>query len=916
MLLRRLRSLMRRRQKAADLNDEIRFHLETEAEERRERGSTPADAERAARIDFGNVAVIAEDTRATWGWTTWEQLAQDVRYAIRTLSKSRAFTATAVVSLALGIGANTLLYSLTDAILLRALPVSDPQALVRMTWRTPQPENHGMSRHDTSIRSQTAGYTNGVFAYAAFELFERHEDIFASVFAYQNTGPISLTIHDQTAPAIGEYVSGNYFRGLGVVPAAGRWLFADDDRSGAPPAVVISAALADGRFGGSDAAVGQTLLINTAPFTIVGVTGRSFFGTDPGVTPDFYVPLHSIAIVDTRRASDPLQRFNDPAEGWLEIMGRLKPEVSLELAQATLAPPFQQFTERVKASGSRWTQAPTLALVAGGQGIDGLRRGYSTPLLLLMGLAGLILLLACSNIANLLLARSAAREQEIALRMSLGAARVRVIRQLLTESAVLSVAGGMLGVAVVLLGEPLVMSMLANGRSNFTLHAGLNWRVMLFTSGLSLLTGLLFGVVPAMRSTRTVRLSAIKDARSTAASVSGRRRGPTRAMVVLQMGATLVLLITAGLFARTLANFAGLDLGFNPDRVLTVTLNAKQVGFDDAGAAEIYRDLRSRFAAIPGVVAVSMSDSALMGDGRSGTTVVPVGIAPKDCCYTVSIGAGFFRTMEVPLARGRDLDETDERTGAKPVVVINESYAREYFGNANPLGQRLEIPSGPPKVAGLAFEIVGVARDVNYGRLVGERPAIVFVPFQHAVFGSLQAMVYEIRTSLAPADQEKAIRQIVHDVNARIPITRVAMQTGLIDRLIATPILLTRLCVTFAILALTMAVVGLYGSISYDVSRRTREIGVRMALGARRGQVVRLILGNVVVLAAIGIALGVIGALYASKVAQAYLYGVTPRDPMTVTGAILVLLTATCLASYAPARAAARLDPTQALRNE
>jgi predicted permease len=515
-----------------------------------------------------------------------------------------------------------------------------------------------------------------------------------------------------------------------------------------------------------------------------------------------------------------------------------------------------------------------------------------------------------------LLARSAAREQDIALRMSLGAARARVIRQLLTESVVLSVAGGVLGVVVAIVGEPLVTSMLANGRSNFTLHADLNWRVLLFASGLSLLTGLLFGVAPAIRSTRTVLLSAIKDARSTAASASGRRTGPTRVMVVLQMGATLVLLVTAGLFARTLANFAAVDLGFNPDRVLTVMLNAKQAGFDDAGAAGIYRELRSRFAAMPGVVAVGMSDMALLGDGSSSTTVVPVGSDAKESCSILNIGAGFFRTMEVPLVTGRELEETDERPGAKPVVVVSEAYAQQYFGTTSVLGQLLVVPTEGRRGAALDFEIVGVVRDVRYGRLLSERPAIVYVPFNYAIFGSLRAMVYEIRTSLAPASQQKTVRQIVHDVNSRIPITRVAMQTSLIDRLIATPILLTRLCVTFAILALTIAVVGLYGSVAYDVSRRRREIGVRMALGARRGQVVRLVLGNVFVLAVAGIVLGVPGALFVSKFAEAYLYGVTRRDPMTIAAAVGVLLGAALIASYAPARAAARLDPTTALRQE
>ena len=912
----RLRALWNRKRRHSELDEELRFHLDTEAEERQEAGVSHDQAIRAARVDFGNVAVIAEDARAAWGWTSLEQLLQDSRFAIRTLSKTRAFTATAVSCVALGIGANTLLYSLTDAILLRELPVSDPQSLVRMTWRAPKGENHGLSRHDSAFRDDLSGYTSGVFSYAAFELFERHDDIFASVFAYQGTGPVSLTIHDQTAPARGEYVSGSYFRGLGVVPLAGRVLGGDDDRVGAQPVVMIATALAD-RFGGPDAAVGQTVYVNNAPFAVVGVVPRTFFGTDPGVTPDLYVPLRSAFVVEASRSNESLRaRFDDPSEGWLEIMARLRPDVSLERAQATLAPPFQQFTNHVKETGGRWMQAPMLALVPGGQGIDGLRRGYSTPLLLLMGLSGLILLLACSNIASLLLARSPARAREIAVRMSLGAARGRVMRQLLTESLVLACAGGLLGIGMAVLGERVVSAFLTNGQSDFTLHADLNWRVLLFASGLSLVTGVVFGVAPAMRSTRGVLLPAIHDARSTPLAGSSRRSGLTRAMVVLQMGATLVLLVVSGLFARTLASYAAVDLGFNPHGVLTVMVNATQGGFDAQGAITIYGDLRRQLAAMPGVVAVGVSDMAILGDGRSFTTVVPAGREPKDSVPVLNVGAGFLDAMEVPLARGRAIGEVDTRPGAKPVVVVSEAYARAYFGDANPLGQLVTIPNDSGSAAALGFEIVGVARDVRYGRLLGERAPVVYVPFSQMIFDELRAMVFEIRTNSDPSSYEKPVRQIVHDTSPRIPITRVATQTALIDRLIATPILLTRLCVTFALLALAIAVVGLYGTVAYDVSRRTPEIGVRMAMGASRGQIVRLVLGNVFVLAAAGVVLGVPGALFASTFAKAYLYGVTSRDPLTIAAATSVLLGAALIAAYAPARAAARLDPTSALRRE
>ena len=913
-LLRRFAGLVNPKRRESEIDQELRFHLETEADEQIEAGNSAGQARRAARLDLGNVALIAEETRAAWRWTTFDELRQDLRYGIRTLANSRAFTATAVFCLALGIGANTLLYSLTDAILLRQLPVPEPQRLVRMTWRTPEPESHGTSRHASSIRSQTAGYTNGTFSYDAFKLFVRHTDIFSSVFAYQGTARVSVTIGGETTPATGEYVSGSYFSGLGIVPAAGRSIGPDDDRMGAQPVVMITTALANSRFGGAQAAVGQTVHINNTPFVITGVVPGTFFGTDPGVTPDLYVPLHSTFTIEARRPVESLQaRFNDPGEGWLEIMARLRPGVTLERAQAQLAPPFQEFTNAVKASGGKWEQAPALVLVPGGQGIDGLRRGYSTPLLLLTGLAALILLVACSNIANLLLARSAARAREIALRMSLGAARARIVRQLLTESLLLAMAGGFMGVGIAVLGVPVVTSFLTNGRSDFALHADLNWRVLLFAVGLSIATSVVFGLVPAIRSTRRVALG-LREARTTPVTLSSARGGLTRAIVVFQMGATLVLLVVAGLFARTLASYAAVDLGFNPNNVLTVTMNAGQTGLDTDAALGAYAEIQRRLALIPGVVAVGSSESALLGDGGSAARVWPVDRVFKASVPILNIGPGFFSTMQVPLVRGREIGEADNRAGARPVVVVSRAYAQEFFGDENALGRFVKLPGESERIASLRFEVVGVAADVRYGRLLEERPPVVYIPFSHLIFDELGAYVFEIRTPSDPTRYEQPVRQIVRQVNAGIPIIRVATQEALIDRLIATPILLARLCLTFALLALVIAVVGLYGTVTYEVTRRTPEIGVRMALGARPGQIIGLVLRNVFVLVAAGVAVGVPGAFYASTFAKTYLFGVTGGDPATMILATSVLIVAALAAAYVPARAAARLNPTTVIR--
>jgi len=900
-LWRRIGWLLERKQKVSDLEEELRFHLEEETDAQRDAGVTQAEARRAARLDLGNPVVIVDDTRAAWGWTVWEQFVQDVRYALRTMRRSPAFSALAIVSLALGIGANITLYSFTDAILVRELPVSDSRSLVRMTWHAPEQEVHGSSYHDSSYTDLAAGYTDGVFSYPAFRIFA-DTGVFSSVFAYQGTGPISVSIRDQAEPAVGEYVSAGYFSGLGMRPAAGRLLVDADDHVGAPPVAVVDFGLAESRFGGAGAAVGQRVLINRTPFTVVGVAPRGFFGTDPEVAPAVYVPLHANLVLDAENPySPPLARYTDSSEFWLEVMARLAPGVSLAQAQAVLAPQFHQMNERLHAAG-RWTQVPELVLVPGARGLDGLRRGYASPLLMLMGLAGLILLLACANIANLLLARASARTREIAVRLSLGAGRGRLVRQLITESLVLSVLGGALGVAIALRGQGAATSLLANGQSDFTLHAALNWRVVLFACGLSLVTGLAFGVAPALQSTR-------KDLRS-------RRAGSRRALVVAQIAVTLVFLVAAGLFARTIANLESIDVGFNRDRLLTVTLNARQAGLTNDAAIAFYRDLRTRFAALPGVTSVGLSDMAMIGDGRSMDMVVANGGEPKGSLI-MNAGGGFFAAMQIPLVMGRAFDDRDDRPGAKPVAIVSQTFARANFGTANPLGQPLELHNPTPKVAGLTFEIVGVARDTRYASLSVVGTPLVYFPFSSAIWGNIGQMVYEIRTNADPAaSAERAIRDIVHDANAGVPISRVATQATLIDQTIGQQMFLARLCAAFALLALTIAVIGLYGTVAYDVAQRTAEIGIRMALGAGRGRVLAMVIGDVLMLTALGLAMGIPAALAASTLATSFLFGLTSHDPVTLAAAVGGLVGAALAASYLPARAASRLNPTTALRHE
>src|SRR5215831_11087044 len=470
---RKLKWLAQRPTREAELQEELQFHLEEEAGDLQEQGLPGESALGAARRELGNVALIQEDTRATWTWTWWEQLAQDLRYALRTMSANKSFSALAILSLALGIGANTAIFSFMDSILLRSLPVPDPQSLVLLSWHTPREDTHGTNRHSDSYVDPKGGFVGGFFAYPAFELLQKNDSVFSSVFGYQSAGKLKLTFRGQADLANTEYVSADYFRGLGTQPAAGRLIGPEDDRAGAPPVAIISYALSERRFGGPANAPGQSILINNVPFTIAGVTQPEFFGADPDMSPDIYVPIHANLILERLERVvryPPDKMYIDPNYDWVVIMARLRPGVTASQAQAALAGPFYEWGRAAKPK-LRPEEVPTFVVREGAGGLDSLRRRYSKPLYILLTLVGLILAIACANIANLLLARSAARRREMAVRLSIGAGRARVIRQLLTESVMLASIGGAVGIAFAVWGIRFLTLLLANGREDFTLRA-------------------------------------------------------------------------------------------------------------------------------------------------------------------------------------------------------------------------------------------------------------------------------------------------------------------------------------------------------------------------------------------------------------------------------------------------------------
>jgi macrolide transport system ATP-binding/permease protein len=893
-ILRKLRWLFARRRREEELEEELAFHLEEEAGER---------GYDAARRGLGNLGLIKEETRQMWGWTWVDQLSQDLRYALRTMLKNPAFTAMAALSLALGIGANTAIFSFMDALMLRWLPVGDPQRLVTLNWHASITRMRGSVLHtgSGSMWGDGDGTTSGAFPYPSFDVL-RQTDAFADVFGYFSMRSTNFYARGQAEATTGELVTGDYFRGLQLVPAAGRLLIADDDRAGAPPAVVLGFNLAQRRFGDAASAVGESVLINNRPYTVAGVAPPGFSGLEPAESPQFYIPLH---------VGESAKSFGDDHYYWLLMSARLRPGTTMAAAQAQTAPAFHRWVESTAANDQERAHLPELVLMSGAKGLDTLRREYSKPVFVLLAMVGLILAIACANIANLMLARATARRREMAVRLSIGAGRWRVIRQLLTESVLLASIGGVAGVFVAMWGVRSLTLLLSSGNSPLTLKPALNWHVLAATLALSLLTGLLFGLAPALQATRVDVMPALKEVR---ANVRSRKVTLSHVLVVGQIALSLLLVHGAGLFARTLSKLESVQLGFNRENVLLFKLDAAQAGHKAPEILSFYRDLQTRFGSIPGVRSASVAQTPLVGEGSWYTSVVPVGKqpVPDQDTRVLTVGSDYLATMKIPLIAGREIDDRDlARSSA--VAVVNERYLKVNFDGRMPLGQHIVINPQPDKPP-LEFEIVGVTRDFRYGGLKEDLPAIAFVPFNQVPFGRIGQMTYTLRTAGDPLAVVTAVREIVRQADARVPVTHIKTQATMIEQTMAKEILFARLCSGFAILALAIACVGLYGTMSYTVARRTGEIGIRMALGAPRGRVVWIVMCQVAIMGTIGLLIGLPAAWAASSLIKSFLYGINADDPSSITAAIATMAIGVLLAAYAPARRASKIDPVIALR--
>jgi macrolide transport system ATP-binding/permease protein len=933
----------RRSKRDAELAHELDSHLAHEIDDNLARGMSPEEARRQAYLKLGNPLRIRdtvwETNRIAWLEDTW----RDFRYAARTLAKTPGFTIVAVLVMALGIGANTAIYSFLDSLLLRSLPVSDPASLVVLNWHAKSSllgDSVMQSMSGSTYDDSGQGSTAGIFPYPAFELFQHdgaqnNDAVFSDVFAYCHTREVrsmNVAINGQAEVASGELVSGNYFQGLAVQPAAGRLIIPDDDRTGAAAVAVVSHAFSEKHFGRAGTAAGQSILINNLSFVVVGVTPAEFFGVDPATVPEIYIPMHTNLLLGTGdtfgfRPAD----YLDNNYYWVEIMARLRPGVSLAQAQAAWAPRFQQWVATTASNDEQRANLPALALKQGATGLDTLRRKFSKPLYVLMTLVALILAIACSNVANLLLARAATRKREIALRMSVGAGRLRVIRQLLTESVLLASLGGALGVLMAVWGIRFLTLLLGGGQGNATVHADLNWHVLGVAAVLSIFTGVLFGLAPALQSTRFDLASTLKEIRSSQSrardsssrirfarvGISGigvSRIGVSQVLLVGQVALSLLMLVAAGLFVRTLSNLQSVELGFNRENLLLFKLNARQSGHRDPEITDFYAHLRDRLAAIPGVRDASLAEDSLI----NGENLLPIslpGLPTSPETRFITVGPDFMTTMQIPILAGRDIEARDH-AGTQRVAVISERFARINFPGQNPLGRHVILwKRSDEKAIERDMEIVGVSKDARYGNLKREILPVVYLPYDQG-FPQPNQMTYILRTSGDPLSYVNSVREEVRQADGRIAISDVRTQTGEISEHLHQEIMLADLCSAFAVLAVTIACVGLYGTMSYTVARRTGEIGIRMALGAQRGAVVRAVLGEVLILVAVGLAISVPAALGTSRFVQSLLFGMKPNDPLALTVAVAILLGAALLAGYVPARRASRIDPMAALRHE
>ena len=860
--------------------------------------------------ELGNLTLAAEDARAEWGWVGLEQTLRDIRYAVRTLRKAPGFTAAALASLAIGIGANTALFTLVDTVAWKPLPVRDPAHLV------------------TIARQRTADLTYG-FTYQQYEIFRGHGALDLAAYAVAR---LDVAIDGQNEPATeAQLVTGRYFSLLGVKPAAGRLLDESDDRTPmAHPVAVVSHAFWQRRFGGDPRVVGSTIVASGTPLTIVGVAPAGFTGTEVGAAPSLYLPvMMQPALLP---ATGSLLEHPDVYSTWLFLIGRPGPGATLPEVRARLdalaGNPATEWRVREKQTG-RFEDA-RLIVVSAATGLSDVRRQFAQPLFVLLGISGLVLLIACANVGHLMLARSAARRQEFAVRLALGASRARVMRQVLVEGLVLAGGGAAAGIALAYWAAPALVAYATAGRTAVVLDLSPDARVLVFTTVISILAGLIFATAPAIRSARAGRFANVRPDLGRHGAAGD--RGPGQWLVVAQVALSVVLLVTTGHFVRTLQHLYRQEPGLDLDRVVVVRLEPRGSGRRTAATApaldRVYRDLLQRVEALPGVRSASLARSSPLGPSTLGFAILPPAADEWGVVRSTIVYPDYFATVGLPVVSGRDFLDADLQPGAPRAVIVNEAFVRDILHGREPLGtshgalttSRLVAGKGPSGDArNEPLNIVGVVKDGHMPGVRGEAAPTVYQTFLQANTGFGQ-MVLHVRAARDAGDILRPITDIVRTIDRDTPMAAVHRLGDEVDAALARERLVAALAGIFGAVALALICVGLYGLTAFTVSRRTSEIGIRLALGATRSSVRRLVGRQVLGIVLPGLAIGVAGAWIGGRLAahqlSALLYEVTPTDPVTIAIAAGVLVMVAMCAGMLPARRATRIDPVAALRNE
>jgi predicted permease len=836
----------------------------------------------------------------------------NIMVILRGMARTPVFSGIAILSLALGIGANTAMFSLLDQFLLRTLPVKNPQELVFLYHPGPA---------QGSVSSDEDGGPS--FSYPMFREMQRamqkEPATFTGLAAGSSTGA-SIAFHNSALPGTAHLVSGNYFELLGVRPALGRLFAEDDDRNdgaGSRPVAVLSYNYWTSRFGADFSALNQTIIVNGYPLIIVGVAQKGFMGERQGNSPEIYAPI------SMKKALTPdWDGFQDRKNYWIPLLARLKPGITLAQASAAINVTYRgqlekdiQLLSHPSPNLLQRFRAKRIVLHPGQYGRGGLREQSQRPLLLLMGMTAMVLLISCANVANLQLARASARTREIAVRLAIGASRLQLIRQLLLESCILAVAGGALGLGAAYWTLRAVIAWLPESSGmQSSLTPSPDPRVLLFCLGLSLLTGLAFGLFPALQSTRPDLVSALKSQSGQAGS-TGSANAFRKSLVTAQVAISLLLLISAGLFARTLSNLSSIDLGLRVDHLLTFSIAPKLNKYTDQGAAQLYDRLTERLAAIPGTKLVSAADAPAIAGSRYMENITVAGYVPDtdeaaDTSYN-AVGPDYFRTMGMPLIAGREFTPADDLAAPK-VAVVNEAFVRHFLPNQNPLGHHFARGGGDKVKPDI--EIVGVVKDAKYADMREAPPRTYYMPYRQNKRQG--ALYFYVRTAIDPRQIAAQIRREVAALDSNLPIRELKTMQNQIEENLFAERLLSSLTESFAGLATLLAAIGLYGVLAYNVSRRTREIGIRMALGAEASHVRGLVIGEVAFMLAIGTAIGLASAASAGTLIRSQLYGLQYWDPTIYASAAAIVWVIALAAAYIPTRRATNVDPMVALRDE